>query len=358
MEKCMATIIRKIKSGRPYYYAVESKRVNGKPRIVWQKYLGTIESILEMKNNSSYGNVNEVDIFEAGGVAAMLGIANQLKLVEIIDKIVPKRDQGASVGQYILLAALNRILAPCSKLQMEDWYKKSVLQRLWGFSSNVFSSQNFWNHMDLISEEDIEKIQEAVALEIKKIFKIEPNKTLYDTTNFFTYVATGNNRNTIAKRGRNKNKRNDLRQVGLALLVTHGSQIPLYHQTYEGNRADKGLFIDIADDIIKFQKKIFGSKSKTTVVFDKGNISEDALDKFIISGQPFVCAVPKNTDTELFSTDISKFKTIKDLPGTKFYTQSIEIWNKKLKAVLSYSERFYSTESADISNSLVKCKEQ
>ena len=42
----MATIIKKIKKGRPYYYAVVSKRVDGKPRIVWQKYLGTVDSLL------------------------------------------------------------------------------------------------------------------------------------------------------------------------------------------------------------------------------------------------------------------------------------------------------------------------
>lgn len=41
----MASIIKKIKKGRPYYYAVESKRVEGKPRIVWQKYLGTVEGM-------------------------------------------------------------------------------------------------------------------------------------------------------------------------------------------------------------------------------------------------------------------------------------------------------------------------
>jgi len=42
----MAGIVKKIKKGRPYYYAVQSQRVNGKPRITWQKYLGTIDAIV------------------------------------------------------------------------------------------------------------------------------------------------------------------------------------------------------------------------------------------------------------------------------------------------------------------------
>jgi len=43
----MASIIKKDKNGRPYYYVVKSARVDGKPRIVWQKYLGTAEGILK-----------------------------------------------------------------------------------------------------------------------------------------------------------------------------------------------------------------------------------------------------------------------------------------------------------------------
>lgn len=251
----MTTIVRKIKKGNPYYYAVETKRINGQSRIVWQKYLGTIESIIARKNKSSSSTVNEVDIFEAGGIAAMLRIAQKLKLVEIIDKVVPKRDQGVSVGQYILLAAINRIFAPCSKLQMDEWYQKCVLNRLWKFPPVSFSSQNFWNHMDLISEDNIDQIQEEIARRLKSEFKIDPTMILYDTTNFFTYVATGNHRNTIAKRGRNKVKRDDLRQVGLALLVSKDFQIPLFHKTYQGNRPDRGLFIETATEVTKFQKK-------------------------------------------------------------------------------------------------------
>lgn len=43
----MASITKKIINGHPYYYARESKRIDGKPKIVWQKYLGKIEDIVE-----------------------------------------------------------------------------------------------------------------------------------------------------------------------------------------------------------------------------------------------------------------------------------------------------------------------
>jgi transposase len=353
----LASIIKKIKAKKAYYYAVESKRVDGKPRIVWQKYLGTLDDIIR-KCTSHSSDVLEVDIFTAGGVAAMLRIAQKLSLIEIIDKEVPKRDQGASVGEYIVLAALNRILDPCSKLQMPEWYEKTVLNRLWKYSSDTFTSQMFWNHMDMIDDTNIDTIQEVIADKLIKDFKINPYGLLYDTTNFFTYVATGNKRNTIAQRGKNKAKRNDLRQVGLALLISKDFQIPLFHKVYQGDKPDRGIFVKLADELVQWQDKRFGNKNETTLVFDKGNISEDAMDRLIIGGKHYVCAVPKTTDNELYSTNVDEMKNAPGLPGTRYYTKLIEIWNKEHKAVVSYSDSFFASEMVDLMDRLRKIEEK
>jgi hypothetical protein len=42
----MASIVGKRQGNRTYYYLVESARVDGKPRIVSQRYLGPAEEIL------------------------------------------------------------------------------------------------------------------------------------------------------------------------------------------------------------------------------------------------------------------------------------------------------------------------
>lgn len=349
----LASIIKKIKGKKAYYYAVESKRVNGKPRIVWQKYLGTIDNILR-KCSSTSDEVSEVDIFAAGGVAAMLRMVQKLSLIEIIDNEIPKRDQGASVGQYIVLAALNRILDPCSKLQMSEWYHQTILSRLWGYPTETFTSQMFWNHMNMINEKNIDNIQEAITKKLVRDFNINPQGLLYDTTNFFTYIATGNKRNTIAQRGKNKAKRNDLRQVGLALLVSKDFQIPLFHKVYDGDKPDRGVFINLADELVNWQNRNFGHAEETTLVFDKGNISDDAISRLIIGGKYFVCAVPKTTSPELYSTSIEKMKNVQGLPGTRAYAEVIEIWSKELKAVVAYSESFFSSEMADLMDKLRK----
>lgn len=107
----MASITKKMKKGRPYYYAVECKRVNGQPRIVWQKYLGTLEAIVRRAEHCKPPKPKHTVIFEAGGIAALLRITQRLELLQLINAVAPKREQGPTVGHYIVLATLNR--GPC-----------------------------------------------------------------------------------------------------------------------------------------------------------------------------------------------------------------------------------------------------
>jgi transposase len=360
----MAYIIKKRARGGTYYYAAQSARVNGKPRIVWQKYLGTLEEIIKKSDsdNTSLGSNKEAVIFDAGGVAAMLRIADEIQLTKIIDEIIPKNGKGPSIGQYILLAAINRILAPCSKSQMPDWYENTILFPLWKYPKEDFNSQRFWDHMDLFSEENINEIQEKIVFHMKDSFKINPRIILYDTTNFFSYIATNNTRNTIAQRGRQKQKRNDLRQIGLALLVSEEFQIPLFHRAYQGNLTDQGLFPKTIAEIKKSYAKVFDDKLETaqsTLVYDKGNISENAQEGLIISQQNFICAIPKQLLPELFETPIERFQQVHSMSGTKALSfLDVKIWNSKLKAVLVYTESFFITDLTDLTQTLQKCEKK
>src|SRR3954469_25315355 len=46
MTYSMVSITKKTVRGNTYYYARECRRVDGKPKIVWQKYLGKAEDIV------------------------------------------------------------------------------------------------------------------------------------------------------------------------------------------------------------------------------------------------------------------------------------------------------------------------
>ena len=354
----MGSIIHKMKKGRPYYYAVESARVDGKPRIVWQKYLGTVEAIVARTEGTKPPEPKEAVLFEAGGVAALTRIAQRLNLVDVIDQEVPKREQGPSVGHYILLAALNRALAPCSKLAIGDWYEQTVLRRLWRFDKAAFSSQRFWDHMSRVSEETIEAIQKALVPRIRREFGLDAEVLLYDTTNFFTFLATTNDRCTVAKRGHNKAKRHDLRQVGLALLVSRDFQVPLFHKVYDGNLPDVSLFPSLAGELMRSHRAACGKKGHGTLVFDKGNVSEDAMEQLVVAGQSFIAAVPLNRLPELASTPLERFQDVPAFPGTKAYLAPVEAWGTSCRAVLAYTESFFTQQLEGVTHNLVKCQKK
>lgn len=352
----MASLIKKIKNGKPYYYAVESGRVHGKPRIVWQKYLGTLDSIVKRSDSTQPQAPREALLFEAGGSAALLRIAQRLEMLELINDTVPKRDQGPSTGHYIVLAALNRALDPCSKSAIGDWYEQSILKRIWRFPKSAFSSQRFWDHMDRINADAITRMEEELLQRILGKFGDNSEVMLYDTTNFFTFLATSNDRAVLPQRGHSKAKRHDLRQVGLALLVTGEFQIPLLHRVYEGNIPDVTLFPEIARELVARYRKLSGNTPQSTLVFDKGNVSEDAMEQLTVGGVHFVAALSANRLAEVLDIPQDQYQNIPKMPGTKAVSAVVEYWGKSCQVVVSYSESFFTQQLSGVTQNMVKCQ--
>ncbi|MCR4441657.1 MAG: transposase, partial [Peptococcaceae bacterium] len=68
----MGTIISKKKKNQLYYYYVESARIDGKPRVVYQKYLGRAERIVQaFDKEGGFGNPKYSLVHEFGGVCAL-----------------------------------------------------------------------------------------------------------------------------------------------------------------------------------------------------------------------------------------------------------------------------------------------
>jgi len=127
----MASIVGKRQVGKTYYYLVESARVDGKPRIVSQRYLGSAEEIAARLSEAGPGEPDRSRHLAFGDVAATWSMLCRLGVAEIVDDVVGARrkDAGASVGTYIALAALNRVCDPCSKLALADWWATTAGDR-------------------------------------------------------------------------------------------------------------------------------------------------------------------------------------------------------------------------------------
>src|SRR5437660_9134590 len=157
----MPSLTKKIVRGKPYYYLRECQRVHGKPKIVKTIYLGSPQRIYDRLLRPQPA---QIAFQEFGGSAAVCSLAQTLDAVATIDIHVPKRGtQGPSVGQYLLLAALNRCLAPTSKAGIAPWYSKTALRRFLPFTPNQLSSQRFWDNMERVQAEPIAAIEQDLA---------------------------------------------------------------------------------------------------------------------------------------------------------------------------------------------------
>ena len=101
----MAYIMHKKISGKTYYYAEQRVWKDGKSRREWQKYLGTIDRIIEAVEGNHLAPDHAV-LFELGGVASYLSLAKDIQLVEKIDCMLPKRKARAPVTFCVI--TLNR----------------------------------------------------------------------------------------------------------------------------------------------------------------------------------------------------------------------------------------------------------
>src|SRR3954453_23820229 len=276
MTYSMASLIKKTIRGKTYYYARECRRVAGKPKIVWQKYLGRADDIiatLTQPNTPPATLAEKAVITEFGAVVALYDVAQRLRLVAHIDRHVPARrgPRGPSLGHYLLVAALNRCLDPRSKVQIATWYQRTALRRFLDFRPEQLTSQRFWDQMDRLPPQAIVAIERDLTAHLIREFALDVRQVLFDATNFFTFIDTFNERCTVARRGHSKEGRAALRIVGLALLVTTDFHIPLCHHTYPGNQPDSPTFASLTDELIKRHELLRTAVEEITLIFDKGN---------------------------------------------------------------------------------------
>lgn len=332
----MPTITRKKIKGKPYYYAVQSAWIDGKSRIVWQKYLGTAEAIMKAVTEKNVPYTAKV--LDFGALAVLYKLAQELDLAGIIDRHVCKRNQGASVGQYILIAALNRAVAPTSKRQIGSWFENTSLCRWLPVKPKQLSSQRFWDHMGYLDEENINAIELELTQKMVEKFNLDLKTALYDATNFFTYIDTATDAE-LPQRGNNKAKRGDLRQVSLALLATYDFHIPLFHAVYPGNRPDSKEFGYVVKDLIERYRTLARESVDITFIFDKGNNSKDNFKEFV-GAVKFIGSLSPSYHRELLEIPLEEFIPL-SIGGVSAYRTVKKVFDAERTVIVTYNESLY-----------------
>jgi transposase len=363
----VASLYKKVISGKPYWYLREMAWVEGKPKMVSERYLGSAADIAALVEAREAAVMPERTRHLAfGDLAAGWGLLTRLGVIETIDEVVGCRraDAGATVGTYLALAALNRLVDPCSKRAFADWWKTTAADRFIKVPTAVLDHRRFWDAMHAVTLDELAAIEHRLALRMIEVFGLDISALALDMTNFATYLDSTNAKAPIAARGKAKQKRSDLRLVGLGLVVTRDGGVPLVSHAYPGNRPDVTQFATMIDLLVARYTAVAtaGPEAATatvtppqmTVVFDAGQNSVANFAHLAAAGLAFVGSVPPSDCPDLLArpaTDRSIVDTDRFEGLTALQTRR-EVYGTDRRVVLTHSPTLHQAQSRGLDQTL------
>ena len=301
----MVHIEKKVIKGKTYLYLAIRAKINGRSKRVWQKYLGPQDQFqqkmetMKLKLSDSY----EISTTEFGFEIALWQIAEQLQLQQIIDEVTGKRAQGLGVSQYLLLAIINRCVSPRSKRKINSWLERSYLKELLPPMDDNYTdrlSLAYTNHFQYLTEENLQQIQLKLNQRLRSIFDVKMDQLFYDPTNFFSYInPTDSDKQQLPRHGNSKEGRRVLNLISLSLVCTNDG-IPILHQIYAGNVQDAKHFKSQHQLILQQLQQLTIDPSTVSLIFDKGNISEEAFAGIDEADLQFICSVRPSSHKDLY----------------------------------------------------------
>jgi transposase len=357
----MSSLIGKRIGGQTYYYLREVARVGGKPKIVSQRYLGKAEDIAAAMEGATV-LPERTRHLAFGDVAAAWSVIEALGVAGIIDEVTGSRraDAGASVGTYLALATLNRVVSPCSKLAFADWWASTAADRWVKVPAAALDHRRFWDAMDAVAAEQLPEIERRIGQAAADRFGLDLSALVLDMTNFATFIDTGNEKAPIAQRGKAKQKRHDLRLVGLALVVTRDGGVPVVSRAYPGNRPDVTQFTAVVDELAARYAVLAGDGDGLTVVFDAGNDSAANQDHLAGLGLHFVASLPPSWHPDLLAIPARRYQLVDQdrfggLTATETTAQALGAGRR---VIITHSPAFHDRQARGFAQTLAKAERQ
>ena len=361
----MASIVGKKQGGKTYYYLVESARVGGKPRIVSQRYLGSADELAARLSTTGPGEPDRSRHLVFGDLAAVWAMLDRVGVARIVDEVVGSRrvDAQASVGTYMALAIANRVVDPCSKLAFAKWWATTAGDRWLRLPAAALDHRRFWDAMDAISAEQLNEIERRVVANIVAMFDVDLSGLVLDMTNFATYIDSGNERAPIAQRCHAKQKRTDLRLVGLGLVVSIDGGIPLVSHAYPGNKPDVTQFPELVAELVHRFGELAGDAGELTLVYDAGQ--DSTANQQLIEDSPlhFVGSLPPSDHPDLLAVTKRRYRKVDSIDNERFAGLSAfearkVVFGHERRIVVTHSQNLHDKQSRGFDQTLAKARRQ
>lgn len=362
----MASLYAKTSGGRTYWYLREMARVEGKPTMVSERYLGTAAEIAAAVEGREAAALPQRSRYLAfGAVAAGWQVLERLGVAGVIDAVTGPDPDGArlSRGTYLALAALGRLVEPGSKAGFADWWKSTAADRFTKIPASALDHRRFWDAMHSITVEQLAEVERRIAIAMVERYGLDMRSLALDMTNFATYIDTANDRAPIAQRGRAKQKRADLRLVGLGLVVTRDGGIPLLSHPYPGNMPDVTQFTAMVEQVVGRYRALgplsgMAEAGEITVVFDAGQNSEGNFTHYTSTGLHFVGSIPPSDCPDLLKVSGTARRVVdeKRFGHLTAFQRRREVFGRDYRVVLTHSPTLHAKQSQGFDQTLAKAQ--
>ncbi len=230
-------------------------------------------------------------------MGALVWVAEQLDLIKLIDQACGLKGPsgGPTIGEMVLAVAVQRACAPAAKCHLAT-FLESCVPRVSCLSASAFSGQAFHRLATQVTDAQLEKAQIEIARAAVRRFELATDVLAFDTTNFDRHIAT-TTPGELARRGKAKSKRSDLRVVGLAALVSETGHVPLLHRTYPGNGSDQTVLGECLGALGKLHDALNDAEQRPeaasrTLVRDGGSWSEQLELELDVEGYYTLLSLP------------------------------------------------------------------
>jgi len=224
------------------------------------------------KTNFLTIDLQKVETTQCRSLGAEL-VANNAYNTLGFDAILKQAGLNKKDIQLAKAVILSRLIAPSSELATLKYIKeRSSVPEIVSTDLLSLKKDTVYEIADVLLYHK-DKIEKALRQKEESLFENPSTLFLYDLTN--TYFEGACKGNSIAKRAKSKEKRNDCPLVSLALLV-NSLGYPLFSQVYEGNASEPKTLADILDRLEADCKKTLFS-ILPTIVADRGIATKENI---------------------------------------------------------------------------------
>jgi transposase len=192
-------------------------------------------------------------------------------------------------------------------------------------------------------------------------FGLDISAVALDMTNFATYIDSSNDKASLAQRGKAKQKRADLRLVGLGLVITRDGGIPLLSHTYPGNRPDVTQFPLMLTELCARYTAYTTTASipaRVTVVFDAGQNSTANFTDLRAAKIGYVTSLPPSDHTDLLALPKRSRRRVDQdrFPGLTALQRRKTIYGQNTRVILTHSPTLHAGQSRGLDQTLAKAE--